>query len=877
MRAGAADPVGGPAGFGPGGPGGPLDAGGGGEPLMVEKLHSFARRQAMFRAMLHAFDTNRTPRPSFYLRRQSGFTDIGKSNSIVRGTGQRKPSTAGLPDRWPTVRWIAVILLPLAALLTPIKSARAEVDAAKVQRAIDRGITYLRATQNERGGWGEYPGQSCGLSSLCTLAMLNSGVPRDDPAVVRSMRYLRSFEPIETYSLSLQTLVFCQLGAAGDLRRIRHNVDTLVRSQKITGNRTGAWDYGAGKGSGDPSNAQFALLALGAAQDRGIQIDPEVFQRSLDYWTKRQRDGAWSYRGGGGLSGSMTCAGIASTVIARSGIQASSSKVNGDNIQCCGGASEEKDPVEEGLEWLARNFTMQVNPGGDSLTFYYYIYALERVGRLTGRRFIGNHDWYREGAERLLELQDEFRGFWSGNGGTEANIDVTTAFALLFLSKGKRQVVVGRLKYENKQAPRQWQQHPDSLRQLVRHVERDWGRDLTWQTIESKNANLNDLLQAPVIVISGQQAIRFDADLSDNLKEYINQGGCILFEADGGDGCGNASDFETSVQRLCQNWFEGAKLERLPPTHPIWFAEHRVDPTSLDPDHWIYGVQACCRTAVFYSPRSLSCRWELGDVLFHRDRVSRTAKRKIESGVRIGQNLIAYATGRELKDKLEQRVVLKGEAPPVVGRNSIQLASLAIDAGGQEARRALPNATALITAKLPVAISAAPKQVGFDADQLVDVPFLWVHGRTEFSLNKAQRSILREYVLNGGVILGSSVCGAEAFGDSFRREFALILPDSPLNTLPPNHRVFKAFGGFDVSQVTIRTPGIGGMSGKGVNQRVGQPVLEAAIVDGLVGVFFSPLDLSCALESPNSVQCPGYSTQDAAKIVANLVLYGLGQ
>ena len=59
--------------------------------------------------------------------------------------------------------------------------------------------------------------------------------------------------------------------------------------------------------------------------------------------------------------------------------------------------------------------------------------------------------------------------------------------------------------------------------------------------------------------------------------------------------------------------------------------------------------------------------------------------------------------------------------------------------------------------------------------------------------------------------------------------------------------------------------------------RSAPPVLEMAIVDNVVGVFFSPLDLSCALESPNSVQCPGYSTEEAAKIVANLVLYGLQQ
>ena len=140
-------------------------------------------------------------------------------------------------------------------------------------------------------------------------------------------------------------------------------------------------------------------------------------------------------------------------------------------------------------------------------TFYYYLYALERVGRLSGRRFIGQHDWYREGAQRLLDLQDDFAGFWSGNGPME-NRDVATSFALLFLSKGKRQVVVGRLKYADPQAPQQWQQHPDSLRQLVRHVERDWGRDLTWQTIDGSNADLKDLLQTPVLVISGRRSLR---------------------------------------------------------------------------------------------------------------------------------------------------------------------------------------------------------------------------------------------------------------------------------------------------------------------------------------------------------------------------------
>ena len=67
--------------------------------------------------------------------------------------------------------------------------------------------------------------------------------------------------------------------------------------------------------------------------------------------------------------------------------------------------------------------------------------------------------------------------------------------------------------------------------QLTRHVEYKWRRDLTWQTIDLHGASLQDLLQAPVLVISGNAPLRLDQTSGDRLKEYVDQGGCILFEA----------------------------------------------------------------------------------------------------------------------------------------------------------------------------------------------------------------------------------------------------------------------------------------------------------------------------------------------------------
>ena len=35
----------------------------------------------------------------------------------------------------------------------------------------------------------------------------------------------------------------------------------------------------------------------------------------------------------------------------------------------------------------------------------YYLYGMERAGRLSGQRFFGDHDWYREVAEYLVAYQ----------------------------------------------------------------------------------------------------------------------------------------------------------------------------------------------------------------------------------------------------------------------------------------------------------------------------------------------------------------------------------------------------------------------------------------------------------------------------------------
>ena len=97
----------------------------------------------------------------------------------------------------------------------------------------------------------------------------------------------------------------------------------------------------------------------------------------------------------------------------------------------------------------------------------------------------------------LVRSQDGLSGFWKGSGLAEANPVVGTSFGLLFLAKGRRPVLVAKLKHD---PPGDWNNHRNDLANLTSFVERLWQRDLTWQVVNAAAASVEDLLQAPVLV-----------------------------------------------------------------------------------------------------------------------------------------------------------------------------------------------------------------------------------------------------------------------------------------------------------------------------------------------------------------------------------------
>ena len=769
----------------------------------------------------------------------------------------------------PLKNYCAVILVLI--ILGSVTPAEGEVTDAQVNASIEAGSSFLKKHQKANGAWAGHPGQPGGMTALCALALLNSGVAADSAEIQQALDYLRSVgEPTMVYSTALQTMVFCAAEPNKGRLLISRNVQWLERVQIKSGRRKGAWKYSDRQGGGDNSNTQFALLALHEAERVGFRVKPSTWRLALGHWLDVQHDsGAWSYVDGPNATGSMTCAGIASVVIALGKINQGDARVSGEQIECCADQLQH-DAVERGLDWLGRRFsvTRNPNPVNSRAWLYYYLYGVERVGRLTGRRFIGRHDWFREGSEFLVGQQDRFSGYWRAEvTAAEQNALVATSFALLFLSKGRRPVVISKLKHGR---GNDWDRHRAGVQHLTRRVERRWRRDLSWQTIDVRAATVEDLLGTPVLFLSGSDGLALTPDQERNLREYVNQGGFIFAEAC----CGDVG-FDRAFRSLMQKLFPDNSLRLLPSDHPVWYAEEKVDPQYLRP---LYGIDACCRTSVVYCPQDLSCYWELSGG-GREDDYPQNVQNEIEACLRIGENVVTYATNRELKNKLDRPLVANHRGTDETSRGVLNVAKVLHNGGGDDAPNALPNMLGFLRSQAQMRVGVENRLITASDPAIFEYPLLYMHGRRAFRFSPAEREALATYLQRGGTLFADAICASPEFSDSFRREMTAIFAGQSLQRIAPEHPLFsRVYRGYELPTVSLRDPQVR-REGEPLRSNLKRvsPLLEGLELDGRLAVLFSPYDISCAMENSSSLECHGYIKADAARIAVNVILFALQQ
>lgn len=356
----------------------------------------------------------------------------------------------------------------------PVLYAREDRPAQdEVDRAIARGVGFLRANQGEDGSWryvfnGDH---ALGITSLAGLALLENGVSRDDRAIGRAERIvLRLAEDCDqTYDLSLAILFLARVEPTRGGRY--DELITRLGARLAAGGHDGIWNYnvpidpgtptgtpgnntgtpGINEGAqgrsggtrarsnanrnrttrrknasrdapGDNSNTQFALLGLWAASRHGLDVNWELADIEGHFRDTQESSGRWGYRPGVGGSEAMTCAGLLGLAIGASRPELAerrSSRARGADLAADPAFQNALRAVAEGARSLNRSEDI------------YAIWSLERACVALGLRDLEGFDWYARGANVLLARQASDGSWRDGRWGVMPD----SSLALLFLRK----------------------------------------------------------------------------------------------------------------------------------------------------------------------------------------------------------------------------------------------------------------------------------------------------------------------------------------------------------------------------------------------------------------------------------------------------------
>lgn len=715
--------------------------------------------------------------------------------------------------------------------------------SAEIQGSVQKGLRLLLSEQGSNGSWVQHPG----YTALSLLTLLKAGFDPARDEVQKAASFIAAAELSRTYDVALTALALDEL----DRRKYRPIIENCVRFLQEKQLNNGMWDYrkppaGGGGGigpvagqsatDGDHSNTQFALLGLMAAQKAGIFIPANVLDRARRHWNDSQNaaDGGWGYGSSRGQSqsyGSMTAAGVASLFLLGNDLYSQTEKC---------GIYVENERISRGLDWLARHWSVSMNPAakGGLAEPYYWLYAIERVGVLTGLKYIGSHDWYREGAAFLVKDQRP-----DGSWGRRLYGLSDTCFAVLFLAKGPAPILLSKLRWEGKGLI-----HRLDARHWAEAAEPILRQRLSYQILD-KRAPVSEYLKAPLLFINGHTAPTFTPEERESVRTFLRQGGILVAEA-----CCSSPEFDRGFRQEMAAIYPDKRIVPLPSSHPIYTIRHQIRDSR---DLFLQGFTGC-RTSVFYSPRGFTCAVDLGS-------------NPNDIGFKIAVNAALYATGNQrLSDDRQLEVKIAPEtAKPVdaVQRGAFQMAQIKHDGDWNPDASVVPNILGHLKENTRLRVSFARDAVTFSHAGLFDYSALFVTGHASFTWTKDDAANLRAYLKKGGFLLAESCCGNSAFDRSFREFIRDVFPESKLAVLSLDHRVYTF--GRDPKAIQYRE------IVRKENPDLTGPSLEGVTVDGTTAVFYSKFALGCSIEDHPCVECRGYTRAGAFDLVTRVLLAGL--
>ena len=663
-----------------------------------------------------------------------------------------------------------------------------------------------------------------GLDALCVYALAQCGMAIHDDRfdihkdslkdMLTALDNLPIEQHITTYGHGIRATALALHLRKEDRMALLRDVKLLIKNQK-----GGAYDYTDANVSGrwDNSNSQYGLLGVWAGAESGIEVPTKYWISVQKHWVDCQtKEGGWGYTVGSPTL-SMTLAGVASLFVCHDNLELA--QFTGDV-----GRPPFSPALATGLGWLEQGDIILGN--GDN--WGYTLYGVERVGLASGFKFFGKHDWFRERAREALERQQP-DGSWGNN-------ELDTAYALLFLARGRHPILMNKLRFDG-----YWANRPRDVANLARFATKELERPLNFQVV-SIERDWTDWTDSPILYLASHVAPKLTVDQIDNIRKFIEAGGLLYTQADGA-----TPAFNQFATELAKKLFPQYPMTAVPKDHLVYSILYKIAPAPP-----LKMVSNGIRTLMIHSPQDLSMAWQ--------GRMEQTRAPAFQFGV----NLFLYAAGKgDLRNRVASNAIAN---PPAVTGGKIQVAFLRYAGDWNPEPAAWPRFARWFQQETSCGIEE--KMIELDALAPKAASLAHLTGVAAFDVTPAQITAVQKFVDAGGTLLIDSAAGNAAFSGSAMQLLSKAFPDTSLKRLPAAHPLLTAtFPGMDA---LATLPALRSYTVIHLGKDVG--AIES-FSHGKGHVLYTSLDMTSGLLGTHTWGILGYNPAYAQSLLKNTLLW----
>ncbi len=411
-----------------------------------------------------------------------------------------------------------------------------------------------------------------------------------------------------------------------------------------------------------------------------------------------------------------------------------------------------------------------------------------------------------------------------------------------------------------------WARTPNDLKKLLEWMSSEMGVSFT-SNIKTWAEISTDPRENPVLYRSGYKPFKLDATEASRLREYLRNGGTVIFNALVGH-----PDFYESAVQAAQQILPESPVYRLRLDHPLFRAYHDIkqvkyrqrairDGVVSDSYPWLDGVDIDNRSAILISRFDIAMGWEKNrhDSWGYEDADARL----------LGANILSYVTAmQEAGRSAGKSVELANAGGSKAG--SLHLGWVTHTGGPWKTRpAALPMLLRKFNETTGAPVSFEWREVSLADASMFETPLLYLTGTTDFTLGENQRANLRQFLMKGGVLFAEAADGRVSFDRALRAELAKVLPDHPLVRVPASSPLLHQPN--EVGAVKARAA----LAAQLDQRRTIPPELFTAEINGATAVIYCPHDLSAGWEQAPAPYASGYESADATALGVNILFHAL--